>query len=345
MPDNVCSFRDFLKQSLKDTEVFRGVERKVDLLLEIVLLLTNYQEEGISLFPVIFVSDSLERIMKDLHGLEAIHIGEGPNQRETFIRAFKACAPLGEDRLWAVAIIVKGDRISYGIFRSDASPLAPSVFERLRGMMVPEGGIVGLTRLGNNFVEIRSSNGKFQYINVSGLAGDEHHPVQVIRAFVETVSSDSKPELKNLVQSFYYRLGMDILHGTHGTLIAIQKTGLAIPEFLEDGIHLRPSLKIAEAIESIAATPHNRESYLRLLSYGQLLRKLTWLDGITLLDTEGSLLAYRCFIRGAAPDPLTLHFGGARSRAYDVMQRYVPSRLSGAFSKSQDGQMNFRASK
>lgn len=343
MPEIMSSFREFLRQSLRQTsQSLRGVEHRVELLSEIVLLLANYQEEGTSLYPVIFVSDSKERLMQVMQGREAIQIGHGPNARETFTRAFKNCAPLAEDRQWAVYMEAEGNHISYGIFRSDTSPLSPTVFERLRHLKTDNGCIIGLTRLGGNFVEIRSSFGDYQYINVSGTQEEDYHPARVIRAFVDGVSIDADPAIKGMLQSFYYRLGMDVLHGLHGSLIAIQKKGHERPAFLLDGIHLSPHIKVAEAISAIAADPANREPYLRLISYSQLLRKLTWMDGITLLDTEGGILGYNCFVRNSEPNPEERILGGARRRAFEMMQRHVPDQLTGAFYKSQDGIIKFK---
>lgn len=344
MSENLSSFRRFLQESLVEiTQAFRCFDFKLDLLSEMVLLLTNYQEEGISLFPVIFISDSKDKIMNDLEGKEAIHIGRGLANRETLAQAFKNCAPLAEDRLWAVYLVIEPETISYGIFRSDPSPLAPTVFERLRQLQSTRGCIVGLTRLGGSFVEIRTNTGEYRYVNVSGASDDDYHPAQVIRAFVDGVSADVDASIKPLLQSFYYRLGMDVLHGPHGSLIAIQKKGESIPSFLEDGIHLRPQVGVADAIAAIRIDPQNREPYLRLLSYGQLLRKLTWMDGITVLDTEGSILAYNCFVRTSVPETQSRILGGARRRAFEVLQRFVPNQLTGAFYKSQDGTIRFKA--
>ncbi len=343
MPEKMISFRDYLQGSLKHpAQLIRGVEHKVELLSEIVLHLANYQEEGTSLFPVVFVTDDKDRLLEDLQGKEAIAIGKGPNTRETFTRAFKSCAPLAEDRLWSVYMTTAGNAINYGIFRSDPSPLAPTIFERLRNLRQADGSILGITRLGGNFVEIRSSTGEYQYINVSGTPDDHYHPAHVIRSFVDNVSRDVAPDIKPMLQSFYYRLGMDILHGTHGSLIAIVSKGQEIPDLLQDGIHLKPHIKIAETIALIALSPQNREPYLRLLSYGQLLRKLTWMDGITLLDTEGGILAYNCFVRSLDARPQDKVIGGARLRAYEVLQRHVPHVLTGAFYKSQDGMIKFK---
>ncbi len=344
MLEKMVSFREFIQQRLRPlTENLNQTMHNVDFLSEVVLLLANYQEEGTNLFPVVFLTDKKQQLETHLTAKEMISIGSGPIHRDTFTRAFKHCAPLAEDRLWAVYIIVEGPLIRYGIFRSDSSPLAPTVFERLRNMREAGSGIVGLTRLGGNFVEIRTSTGLRQYINVSGSDEDDYHPGRVIRDFVECVVRGAPIEIKPMLQSFYYRVGMDVMHGSHGSLIGILKKGVKIPEILEDGIHLSPSIDVTAAIQTIVdGTNGERDAYLRLFSYSQLLRKLTWMDGITLLDNQGGILAYNCFIKTSALRPQDAIIGGARRRAYEHMQNIVPLSLSGCLYKSQDGHIEFK---
>lgn len=343
MNEKMISFRDFLKQRLQPlTENLNQTLFNADFLSEVVLLLANYQEEGTNLFPVIFMTDKQEDLTKYLAARELIAIGSGPVNRDTFTRAFKHCAPLAEDRLWAVYIMVEGASIKYGIFRSDSSPLVPTVYERLRAMTEAESSIVGLTRLGGNFVELRTGSGLKQYINVSGSDEEDYHPGRVIRNFVDGVVRESDDRIKPMLRSFYYRVGMDVMHGSHGSLVGILGKGQKIPDILEDGIHLAPRIDVGKAILSLIDGTEDRDAYLKLYSYTLLLRKLTWMDGITLLDTEGGILAYNCFIKTSALRPQDAIIGGARRRAFEHMQNNVPGLLSGCLYKSQDGHIEFR---
>lgn len=339
MSEKLVSFRDYLRERFETlrsglSESFRSL----DFISELVLLLTGYQEEGTDLFPVVFIGDNLEHFQSYLGARELIFVGEGAMTKDTIVRAFKLCAPLAEDRLWAVFMHAENDRIRYGIFRSDATPLTPSVFERLRRLAVPGTSIVGLTRLGENFVEIRTSLGQQKYVNVSGSEEDHYHPGQVVRDFVQTVTTNVDDGVRPLLRSFYQRFAMDVLHASHGCLVGIVPKGQAIPSLLSDGVHLNPPISIAQSVQAIVSSEDDRDSYLRLFSYGQLLRKLTWMDGITLLDTEGTILAFNCFIKMSssyrAEDSI---IGGARRRAYGAMQEIVPSLLTGCLLKSQDG--------
>lgn len=343
MIEKMVSFRDYLRERLEPLRSNLSASfQKVDFLSEIILLLASYQEEGTDLFPVVFIADNLDHFQTYLGAREMVFVGQGPLCRESFVRAFKLCAPLAEDRLWAIYVLIEDQRIRYGIFRSDASPLSPSVFERLRGIEVPGTSVVGLTRLGGNFVEIRTSLGHHKYVNVSSSEEEQYHPGQVIRDFADCVSRDVNESVRPLMKSFYQRFGMDVLHGSHGSLIAVLPKGQPIPSILEDGVHLNPPISILNSVEAILGGLDDRDAYLRLFSYGQLLRKLTWMDGIILLDTEGTILAFNCFIKTSAYRAEDSIIGGARRRAYGHMQAVVPSVLAGSLLKSQDGHIEFK---
>ncbi|MES2745198.1 MAG: hypothetical protein V4655_07215 [Bdellovibrionota bacterium] len=343
MSDKMVSFRDYLRECLNPLRSQLGSRfQGPDYLTEVILMMASYQEEGTDLFPVVFMADSMDHFKNHLGAREMVLVGEGQPCRETFIRAFKLCAPLAEDRLWAVYILLEEQGVRYGIFRSDSSPLSPSVFERLRGLKAPGTSIVGLTRLGGNFVEIRTSLGQHKYVNVASSDEDDYHPGQVIRDFVDSVCSDVSDSVRPLLKSFYQRFGMDVLHGSHGSLIAIIRKGEKIPEILQDGVPLNPPISIVASIEGIINGSDDRDAYLRLFSYGQLLRKLTWMDGITILDTEGCILAFNCFIKTSAYRAEDSIIGGARRRAYGHMQTNVPGILAGCLYKSQDGHIEFK---
>lgn len=342
MTDKMISFRDFLKAKLKPVaEKLGHAVHNVDLISEIVLLLANYQEEGTNLFPLIFICRTEEHLREGLAAREMIAIGEGSLDRDTYMRAFKQCAPLAEDRLWAVYFIAGPDKIRYGIFRSDPSPLMPTVFERIAEIRSSRNCILGLTRLGGNFVEISASGGLHHFVNLSGTDEDGYHPGNVIHNFVDLISRDASPLIAPYLRFFYYRAGMDIMHGSHGCLVGIVDKGSKVPEVLRDGIHLQSTLAVADALTDIQNGRTDSDTYQRIRSYSLLLRKLTWMDGITLLNTQGDILGYNCFIRSAHFHPRDSIIGGARRRAYEDMRALVPEGLAGALYRSQDGQVEF----
>src|SRR5690606_11754243 len=128
-----------------------------------VVVLSMYREEGTDLFPAVFIGEDVNEILSVAHGIDPILIGSGPQSRETVRRAFKQSAPLAEGREWAVYVTFKKRVLSYGIFRTDPSPVSPTPFERLRRNRNQHLNIIGLSRLGRSFIEVRSGVGLFQF--------------------------------------------------------------------------------------------------------------------------------------------------------------------------------------
>jgi NTP pyrophosphatase (non-canonical NTP hydrolase) len=317
-----------------------------DLLAELVILLSNYHEEGVQLFPVVYMTDDLNSILQRLDGKDPIAIGHGPRAASTIRRAFKQCAPLAEDREWAIFVECSGDVLRYGIFRADQSPLNPTTFERLRQCACPEVKLLGLTRLGN-FIEIRSVTGKRKYIDLAGGTEGAKNPPKLVREFVEVASEDAPQNLRAPLQAFYYRLGIDILHSTHGTLVAVIREGEEIPSIFWDGTLLEPKIDLIGGILK-HLDANDAESLRKLSDWSALLRKMTRMDGITVIDTAGAIVGYNCFIQNSVLEKLELQqkkgsdtIGGARRRAFEVLCAHVGEKLLGVLYKSQDGVVDF----
>jgi len=345
--DTVISFRHYLQNGIIPfASDFTESKIVSDLLTEFVVVLSNYQEEGVHLYPVIFISEDLSSILTTVGGSDSITIGSGPKARETVQSAFKECAPLAEGRGWAIFTVLMEDEIIYGIFRTDQSPLNPTPFERLRRSTSAPRRVIGLTRMGGGFIELRSDQGKYKYIDVTGSHEETNNPSKLIRAFVKLATQAAPEDFKAKLQSFYYRVGIDLLHSGHGALIAVSHKNEEMPAIFRDGILLEPKIEILVDIEKLITLKDN-DSFQRLVAKNQLLRKMAFMDGITVIDTAGSILGYNCFIRNSALERKSKKshtIGGARRRAFDVLSGYVGENLAGVLYKSQDGHIDLSSS-
>ena len=341
---DVLSFRSHLTQGISEIGSFLGLGKGgPEWLTELIVLLANYQEEGLRLYPSVFVADRLEVILENLKGHDPITVGSGPLSNLTTRTAFKRCAPLTEDRQWAIFIELGGGEMKYGVFRTAHSPLKPTTFERLRRLHDPAIHMIGLTRLGAGYVELRAANGIHRYIDFHGSQLAAPNPLKLIREFTEVIARDAPEELQSKLHAFYYQFAVDLVHSTHGTLIAVIPASSPVPPMLSDGVMLESKIRVIDGIFSYSELK-DRHSLERLRSWRQLLRKMTSMDGITLLDTEGSIVGYNCFIQSkmleAASSP---RWGGARWRAFDVLSSHIGKELDGAFYRSQDGSVEFTA--
>ncbi len=304
-----------------------------DLLAEFVFMLSSYQEEGAQLFPVIFISEKLNDLLKLTQGVEPIVIGSGKQNRESVKRAFKQCAPISDGREWAIFIILKDDNMEYGIFRTNLSPLNPTPFEKLRLIKNYDLKIVGLTRLGRNLVEVRTPSGLLQYINMSGDDNEIATPKEVIRSFMDIATIDSPKSIQSSIRPFFYRIGIDILHANYGTLIAVIPHEKELSNFFRDGIILKKRINISQGITDFLNSK-DLANYQQLYAWNQLIRKMASMDGITILDSSGSIVGFNCFVESKVQQ--SIH-GGARLRAFKALKSYLGEDLKGVVYKSQDG--------
>lgn len=332
--ENFLSFKSYLKTKLeKFVGKFENSFIAAELLAEFVFVLSSYQEEGAQLFPVIFISEELTGLLDLTQGIEPIFIGSGAQNRESVRHAFKQCAPISDGREWAIFIILKDGTMSYGIFRTNLSPLNPTPFEKLRLVKNNDLKIVGLTRLGRNLVEVRTPSGLIQYVNMAGDNDEIANPKEVIRSFMDIATSDSPKTIQPSIRPFFYRIGIDILHANYGTLIAVIPHEKEISNFFRDGIILKKRINISEGISNFLNSK-NLTNYQQLYAWNQLIRKMASMDGITILDSSGSIVGFNCFVESKAQQ--FIH-GGARLRAFKALKSYLGDDLKGVVYKSQDG--------
>lgn len=335
----VLSFRSYLQTKMAPfVSDFQQTDMAADLLAEFIVVLSMYREEGTDLFPAVFIGEDVKEILSITQGIDPIAIGSGPQTRDSIRRAFKQCAPLAEGREWAVYVTLKKKNLSYGVFRTDPSPIVSTPFERLRQNKDPDSKIIGLSRLGRSFIEVRKGIGLFQFVNMMGDHEETMNPKEMIRSFMKVATQDAPIHLKAQLQSFYYRLGVDILHANHGTLLAIIPHHKAVPTLFRDGILLENKISVLAGIAKLLESSTG-ESLHQLFAWNQLIRRMASMDGITVLDSCGAIVGYNCFIKDSTLDPKEVGtpMGGARRRAFDVLRSYLGKQLSGVIYKSQDG--------
>jgi hypothetical protein len=237
-----------------------------------------------------------------------------------------------------VLVIFENRNLIYGIFRTEPSPVEPTAFERLRRNKNIHAKVIGLSRLGRSFIEVRSGVGHFQFVNMMGDHEETMNPKEMIQSFMKLATKDAPLDLKSQLQSFYYRLGVDILHSNHGTLLAIIPYQKRVPSLLRDGLLLQKKIDILSGISNLVAS-NSANALQQLIAWNQLIRRMASMDGITILDSRGAIVGYNCFIKGTAlelKEPGTT-MGGARRRAFDVLRSHLGKQLSGVIYKSQDG--------
>jgi hypothetical protein len=314
------------------------------LLVEIVVGVSSSREEGFRIAPAVYLCRELSELLSAVRGTLPIALGEGGLDEISARVALKSCLSLGEGRQWAIYFVVHEHGLSYGVFCTDRLPLGTTSFENLRS---PEGAgraIVGVTRLGDSLVELRGG-GCFKYLDFSAAPGLDVIPTRLVKDFAGTVTRDVPKELRQQFETFFYRLGVEVLSANHGTILAVLDHRQAAIEYLGDGIWLESPIRIDGLIRTYEATRSDRDT-LSLVALSSLIRRMAALDGITVFGSDGSLRGYNCFIReGSAASPPRDMIGGARRRAYEILCNHLDGALLAALYRSQDGATEFRISR
>jgi hypothetical protein len=165
-----------------------------------------------------------------------------------------------------------------------------------------------------------------------------------VKDFAGIVTRDVPQDLRRQFETFFYRLGVEVLSANHGTILAVLDHRGRAPEYLRDGIWLESPVRIDGLIRTYEATRSDRDT-LSLVALGSLIRRMAAVDGITVFGSDGTLRGYNCFVReGSAASPSRDVIGGARRRAYEILLSHLDGALVAALYRSQDGAAEFRTS-
>ncbi|WNG46505.1 hypothetical protein F0U60_22095 [Archangium minus] len=328
LSDAVCSFLN---------EAGLGSAQVGDPLSELVVTLSRYREEGEPLFPVAFMGDDLEGMLRVLGGSDPVAIGTGPRTRETIQRALKQCAPLGQGRWWSLYVLLVPEGFAYGIFRTEPFPLVETPLERMRRAGDGSLRLVGVLQLAENVIELRGLGGLYRHIFLSGARAEVTLPTVAMDELALGLTASVKEPARSLTRDFYRRVLFEAMQASHGTLVAVLPKGREGSPMFVDGVLL------AEPIDMVARVMRYHESpdvaaASAVSSAAQLLRGMMATDGITVLRSDGHILGYNVFIRH--PESLIrepARVGGARRRTYEVLCAWVGRELTTAFFRSQDG--------
>ncbi|MBF5046559.1 hypothetical protein FGE12_29350 [Aggregicoccus sp. 17bor-14] len=338
--ESLLSFRPALADRLAPLARALGLEPGVgtEVLVEAVVQVSSFHEEGFPLAPVVFIGRGLEELLQAVHGTHPVLLGSGVVSLECVRLALRSCAPLAEGRQWAIVLLVGEGQLQFGVFCTDRSPLRVTSFEALRTLPADAPPLVGITSLGERVVGVRGPGGANLFFDFSGTAHLESgSPMRVLADFVEAVTRDVPEPLRPQLRAFYYRIGVEVVSGAHGALVAVLDARAQAPDFLSDGLWLAEPLDLT-ALALRYEAEHGERDALGLIAYGSLYRRMIGMDGITVFDSRGRLLGYNCFIRQQViGQPARKVVGGARRRAFEVLCGEVGHSLAAALYRSRDG--------
>jgi hypothetical protein len=307
---------------------------------ELVALLASYREEERLLFPQVYLlgPGSPEMLRTLTPGTSMFTLGqvtEDQATRQVAVMALKTCASLAIDG-WCVYIRRLAKGFDYGLFRPAAETYSASAEVTLMASKLP---VALLRQSAENTVEVITGNGTKLEISLTTAIPSNDGLGRHVTTFAAAACSEVGEEDRDQATGYLARTLNELLRGSHGALLA------AVPyrkkldkEKLSDGVMLpEPIPLIQTMLGAIRGKTAAEASLLR--SRESLLRGMVANDGVTVLATDGSIRAFRVFVRttgillpGGQP-------GGARSRAFAVLRGFVGKGLRAALFRSQDGRM------
>jgi hypothetical protein len=304
-------------------------------LVEFVVSLSRYREEGVALYPQVFLCDNLSEMLRVVQGREYVELGTGPRDTAVARRALKVCAPLA--RLgWAVYIHRQEGSFSYGVFRVETLPMSLSPVDGLLVAGEHPFPVLMAVQLAENVVELRASSGRTLDIYLTDARTERDSPRTSIDDLVSAICSSVAVEHKEQAIGFFRNTLFGILQESHGALVAIVDSSSPTPALLtDDGVQLGPPVDVVGRIADYKLQG-GTDAFAALQGAAVLIRGMMASDGITVFGNNGTVIAFNVFVKhevavGRPP------VGGARRRAFEVLKGAVGHGLVAAYYRSQDG--------
>ncbi|WP_437784482.1 hypothetical protein [Sorangium sp. So ce1097] len=341
-PPRTITFREQLVGSVHDFLESENMQclQTAQAVIELIVSLAAYREEGVVLFPQVFICDNLAIMLRTLQGRDHCCIGSGPPGAATMHQAMKRCAPLARGG-WHIYIHRQHDKFEYGVFRATSLPLAETPLDTLSVTLDPELHTICALQLASNAVELRGACGSTLHVHLSDQRADQPPPTKAIEDLVRAASADVALEHAEQVAGFLRRTLFEIMQISHGSLaVVLSHNTPEMPEILSSGVRLNPPIDIQARISSYKSSP-TEENAASLVATGPLLAGMMASDGITIFRSDAKVLAYNVFLKDLTSKTIDDARGGARSRAYLKLCQSLDTDISAAFFRSHDGRTEY----
>ncbi len=308
-------------------------------ILEIITLISDYNEEGKPLFPEIVIVSDLQFFEPII--TKIIAIKRNALTVDEFLLALKLCAPLALDG-WIIYIEVKGEEISYGMVSADVDETSPSVYSQTVGELGSAQNalpVAYLKNIGDKVVELAGMKSKL--IVSLNLQVPEDFSLNEVNQLCEAITEKCEEGVSITLRTYLQKVVDGALKIGHENLIGvIEDTDENISVVKESlrvsgGVYLESMIDFEQLLNSIREQGDSQSS-VNLRSYSSIFQSMLNHDGITIITNKGRVIGYHLLIDSYVneADKVT---GGARSKAFLSMKNCDMFRC--CFYKSQDGKL------
>lgn len=302
-------------------------------LVELIVMLARYREEGVSLYPKVYLTNDKNTLTAMLPDGEVLKIGSSNPDLSGLKSAIKKSAPLATNG-WLIYIETSEDCLEYGVFKGSGNPISVLVDD----VLLTESDnifVVKASQIADDCVEIRSNRGGQHFIFLSHRKEESPPPLQYLGQLISSITKNTPEDIKEPTISFLNRLFISALRESHGCIIAVTNMTKPPKMLSDDGVILEDPIDFSKLVLELKK---ERIDPSHLVSKGDLLKGMLNSDGIILFDDKGRLLGYNCFVKVSNKDNV---IGGARKRAFASIKSKIGRGLTAAFIQSQDGWTDF----
>ena len=311
---------------------------KPEILVDLIVRLARYREEGTKLAPQVYLTDNMDLIMKLLPGGEKIQLSASTPDADGIEEMLKLCAPLaiGEWRIFGCNV---ENKMNFGVFRGSNNPISVSVDQTVLSEQT-EATVIKAHQVAEECVQVRTSKGHHHHIFFNHRKEDNPTPLQFVDSLVDSVVRKVDDDAKDAVQGLVAKTAHSALVNSHGCLLAVTNMFKPPKALSHDAVILEQPIDFPLMIREFKREEGTSDWLQHIEKKAQLVEGMINCDGITLFDQFGRLLAYRCFIQ--LPKDNTV-VGGARRRAFEALKARLGKGLCAAFIRSEDGWTDFRS--
>lgn len=343
MPDTVdknISFRSLMTGEVGDFVKDEGIQCAAtsSAIVATASKLVNLHEEGQALSPEVYFCTDINKLTAVLQGSELISLGQGPLEDSTIVRAIKECAPLATGG-WVIFVERSDDHFSYGVMTPTNLPLAITSYEALVENAVADSISIVVRRIAESCVELRGAKGGRRCLYFSDRRADAPASGTALEKFCKSATKSVHADDVDDVRRYLYRTLSTLLVHAHDALFAVLRARRKPPARLRDSLILPAPLSIAARV--IEYRQHkDDEALAKLTSATSLIQGMLGSDGVIVFKDNGSIIAYRTFLK--LPSTLSSPVaGGARRRTFEALKNHVGGDIEAVFMASQDGLTEF----
>lgn len=305
-------------------------------LVELIVMLARYQEEGVNLCPKVYLTSDVKSMTAMIPGGDVLKIGCCDLNISGLKDAIKKCAPLATDG-WLIYLSGCSQTAEFGLFRGPTNPISVRVDDVLM-TKTEQMSVVKLYQVASDCVEVHCNNGSGFNIFLNHRKEESSAPLESFDALISTITSEATEKQAEPTTTFLSKILIESLRKSHGCLIAVTSHSQAPPSLSEDGVFFETPIDYAELVELAS---RNEVDASDLISKGSLLQGMLNSDGIVLFDNKARILGYNCFVNLNGQSGTSIH-GGARKRAFVALSEKVGDEFSAVFIQSQDGWSEYK---